>query len=240
MSLLFEAGDRPAARDVERLLVTEAARPGAASISHRPDDAQGWLELLASGLTFDLAGLNPVEGAPVVAASQFFGSGTRPDPALVEAVSLAPGPHLVGGGAMIPLVRVMVGLAVTLALGLRARAVCWHPAATWMEPAFFARIVRDWLSGGPFPALGLTAVAPNAVSGVNSVGLAFFTGQELTLEAKPGEERVDAVKLAVRLIDYFVRTGTLHELVEVAGPDGENLLAQPSPDGRRITVWRKA
>jgi len=239
MSLLFPSGKRPRASEVDRALSAEATRPPAGAITHRPDSEEGWLELLASGLTFDLAGLRPGPAADNPGSKHFFGFGESPDSAGLEAVSLAPGQHVAGGGAMIPLVRVMAGLAASLSLGLRARAVVWHPARTCMEPAFFARIVRDWLAGGPFPALGLTAVEPNAVGGVRSVGLAFFTGQEMMLEGKLGESRVDAVKLAVKLIDFLVRQGRIGQRMDVSGPDGEALIAEPSADARRVMVWRQ-
>ncbi len=124
MSLLFTAGSRPSVKEVERALAAQKAKSGAAVISHDPGDDAGWLELLASGLTFDLAGLAPAAGAPMIAPRHFFGSGERIDSAGLEAVTLAPGPHVAGGGAMIPLVRVLVGLVASLSLGLRARAVC--------------------------------------------------------------------------------------------------------------------
>lgn len=235
---MFAAGERPRARDVERALAVDRGKAGAGVVSHRPRGQEGWVELLASGLTFDLLGLAPGPGEPVVAPRHVFGQGERIAPEGLEAVTLAPGPHLAGGARMIPVVRVLVGLVAGLSLGLKARAVCWGPAATWMEPAYFARIVRDWLAGGPFPALGLTAVEVNAVGGISSVGLSFFTGQELLLEGRPGEARVDAVRLAVRLIDFLAQQGRLSAPVEIAGTDGEPLLAEPSANGRQVIVWR--
>lgn len=238
MSLLFAAGSRPSLRDVERVLAAERAKSGAAVVSHRPAAQEGWVELLASGLTFDLSGLAPGAPAPIIPARHAFGPDKDLDPSGFEALAILPGPHLAGAGAMIPLVRVFAGLAASLALGLRARAVCWHPVATWMEAGYFARIVRDWLAGGPFPALGLTAVEINAAGGISSVGLSYFTGQEMILEARKDETRVESVRLAVRLIDYLVQEGRLHERVEIAGPGGVPLIAEPSADGGQVMVWR--
>ena len=235
---MFAAGSRPCESDVERALAAEATKAPSGVITHRPGAAEGWVEILASGLAFDLTGLSPGKAAQVPCPSHHLGFAERPDRGTLEAVSLVPGHHLAGAEAMVPVVRVMAGLVASLSLGLRAQAVAWHPARTCMEPAFFARIVRDWLAGGPFPALGLTAVEPNAVGGVGSSGLSFFTGQELMLEGKPGESRVDAVKLAVRLIDFLVRHGRLEQRMEVSGPDGEMLVAEPSADAKRVMVWR--
>lgn len=139
---------------------------------------------------------------------------------------------------MIPVVRTIAGLAANLALPLPVKAVCWHLTASWMDPDYFVRIVVNWLSGGAFPALGLTAVEQTGDAGVESVGLSFFIGQEVRVEAVPEETSAETVKLAVRVIDYLVKEGPLNALHELKGPSGEPLLAEPSSDGRRVRVWR--
>jgi hypothetical protein len=189
LSLFFAAGKRPTADDIARLLATSEASLLGASISHRPDDHEGWLELLASGLTFDLAGLAPAASAPIPKADHRFGVGEDVDPAALEAVSLYPGHHISGGQALMPVVKTMVGLVANLALHLTARAVCWHPSGTWMDPGYFARIMLNWQSGGAFPALGLTAIEQNDDGSVASSGLGYFIGQEIQVEAAPGEAR---------------------------------------------------
>lgn len=240
LSLLHAEGQRPTADDIARLL-DEAAEPPlpAARISHRPDGDEGWLELLASGLTFDISGLRPA--APVVPepALHLFGlSGDVRDLAL-EGVLLAPGQHVASGAAMLPVVRVMNGLAARLASLPDVKAVCWHPARSWMEPGYFIRIVTGWLGGGAFPALGLTALARTA-DGLESSGLDFFTGQELQIAAREGEPPAATAKLAARVIDLLVRQGPLCEAIAIPGPDGEALLAEPGADGRIVKVRRGA
>lgn len=109
-----------------------------------------------------------------------------------------------------------------------------------MEPGYFARIALNWLSGGAFPALGLTAVSQTDEGSVVSHGLAYFTGQELVVEPLKNESPADTVKLAVRLIDYFVRYGPIDKPQPLEGPTGERLLAEPVEGGRQVWIWRDA
>lgn len=239
MSLLYVAGHRPCAQDVERLL-QEQASPGvqAARISHRPDDGEGWLELLASGLTFDIAGLDPASAAPKTFPDHFFGLPADITHLDLQPVSLLPGGHIAAGSAMIPVIRIMAGLASRLTEIPHIKAVCWAPANRWMDPGYFARVISGWLNGGAFPALGLTALNRTADGGVESVGLDFFIGQELRVEARPGEDTPTTVKLAVRMIDHMIRHGAIAGQEALKGPNGEAMLAEPTPDRRMVRLWR--
>ncbi len=241
LCLLFAAGTRPSVEDVERLFADAGQRLAtAARISSRRGMAEGWLELLASGLTFDLTGMIPGAAMPRPRARHFFGLSPQAAEGEFEAISLLPGPHLAGGEAMLPVIRIMAGVASALADGLQCRAVCWRPAGCWMDTGYFARIAEGWSAGGAFPALGLTGIERTQDGGVESDGLAFFIGQELRVEARRGEGAADTVKLAVRVIDHLVRHGPLAAREDLAGPDGEALLAEPSADGRFVRLWREA
>jgi len=210
----------------------------AAHISHRPSPDEGWIELLATGLTFDLTGLEPADAAPFPAVAHHFGVSQEAEISRFEAISLVPGPHITSQIAMMPVVRAMVGLAASIALPLSVEGICWHAAQSVMEPQYFSRIAFDWLSGGAFPALGLTAVEEMDDGSVTSRGLAHFTGQEIQIEPRDNEVPAETVKLVVRLIDYMVRNGHLHEPRELEGPGGERLLAEPSQSRQLVRVWR--
>lgn len=219
---------------VERALVHAA--DGGAAIVHRPAEAEGWLELLASGLSFDLTGLAPAGPAQTAAGRHWFGLGSDLDLAALEAVALAPGPHIAAGGALLPIVRVMAGLAAALARTLGPQAVVWHPAASVMEPVYFGRIVEGWLAGGAFPALGLTAVTKTPGGAAATEGLAFFCGQEIELAPKRGEAFSETAKLAARIADAIVRQGSIEQSGPLAGPGGRLLVADVSADGRRVAI----
>jgi hypothetical protein len=73
----------------------------------------------------------------------------------LEAVTLQPGPHLVEGATMLPVVRTLAGLAAALSELPGVQAVAWHPAQSWYAPQFFRNSVTRWLEGGAFPGLNL-------------------------------------------------------------------------------------
>ena len=119
LTLLFPAGARPSAAVIERALgqreggnLVQASEAGngrkppgrlatASRISSQRGRAEGWIELLASGLTFDLAGLLP--GPPLAPpdARHFFGLPRDAAGHRYEVIALSPGPHLAGAGAML-------------------------------------------------------------------------------------------------------------------------------------------
>jgi hypothetical protein len=235
LSLLFRPGERPSADDLIHLIDSGQASGPAARVSHRPDARHGWLELLASGLTFDVRGLSPLEAldtAPLDSyGNRVFGfTGSDPE-RQYEAVEIALSHHIMAGAGLQPVVRTMVGLAANLT------AVRWHPADTLMEPRYFVRVVLAWLAGGAFPALGLTALTQAQDGSIASRGLAHFTGQEMRLEATAGESPAEAVQLAIRVIDDLVREGRIATPRKIgAGKDA--LLAEPSQVGKLVLVWR--
>lgn len=258
LTMLFPAGARPSADAVE--LAFAQPEPGtesgiephkspqdqkqqvhksiASRISSQRGRAEGWVEVLASGLTFDLAGLEPGPALAPPDARHFFGLPRDSDGFVFEAIALFPGPHLVGAGALIPVVRTMAAIVSTLAIKLGALAVCWEPAGSWMDVQYFSRIIAGWSAGGAFPALGLTGIERTQDGGVESDGLAFFIGQELRIESRRGEAAAETVKLATRVIDHLINKGAIFEREALVGPGGEPLMAEPSPDGKFLQVRR--
>lgn len=207
-------------------------------ISHRPDEERGWLELSAGGLAFDLTGLSP---APPVAIPQLHHMFYLPediDQLDLEAVVLGPGAHTAGGGACLPVVRVMLGIAANLALHLPITAICWNPAGSWMDPRYFARLMLNWLAGGQFPALGLTPLTPRPDGRIASTGLAFFTGQEIVCDPVFGETQADTIKLAAAVIDHLANVGTIDQVQAFEGAEGEPLLIELADYGRLLHVRR--
>ena len=212
LTLLFAANglSEGAARPDANAIGTVASGSGAVvpfSVSHRPTEHPYWIELLALGLTFDLRGLSPGIGAQVADPGHAFGLPLAEGQGL-EAVVLRPGPHLASAGALIPVVRTMAALGCELAGLPGLVAIGWEPSGTIMSPDYFRRTVGAWLDGGPFPALGLTALARSPTGAMRSVGLNFFLGHELELAPRAGESAADAARAAVRLIHDLVENGT--------------------------------
>ena len=237
LSLVVAGGARPDADAISEL-AAQGGEGAPFAVTHRPDRQEGWVELLASGLAFDLVGLEPAPALPLPPLVHAFGYDGKVQPRIGEALVLRPGAHLAGGKAMLPVVRVMVGLAARLARLAGVEGVSWHPARSLIEPGLFVRMTEAWLGGGAFPALGLTALARDPDGGLRSEGLAFFIGQELRVEPFEGIPMPSAPRIAVRLIHSLVEDGPVTAPVDLAGPDGERLLAEPSPNGAFVRVWR--
>ncbi len=198
------------------------------------------LELIASGLAFDLTGLRPAVASRLPAMEHRIGYEQVELHPHLETVSLAVGAHLAGAEALLPVVRMQAGLAASLAELPGLEGIAWHPARSLVEPTLFRRQIGAWLAGGAFPALGLTALARDPDGGLRSEGLAFFIGQELRIEPLAGRPVPGAAKLAVRLIHGLVEDGPVDKPIDLAGEGGEPLRMEPSPNGKFIRVWTKA
>lgn len=155
-----------------------------------------------------------------------------------EAIELAAGRHLTGGEHLLPVVRTQMAIALELCELPGAVAVGWEPAGSLSSVAHFKDGVERWLDGGAFPGLGLTAIELADNGGLRSIGLAFFTGQELELSPELCADRSKGTKLALRLIHELVESGRLEDRTEFAGPQGEGLVLEPDKDGRTIRVVR--
>ncbi|MBS0481167.1 MAG: hypothetical protein JSR96_03265 [Proteobacteria bacterium] len=232
LSLIFAAGSRP---DAEKVIAAGKGRAiaGGFAISHRPDPAEGWLELLASGLTFDCHGLIPGEAQTIPPPGALLGLDAIPPG---EATTLQPGPHIAAGRGLLPVVRVMVGVASRLAALDGVVAAYWWPAGSWMEPAYFRRVIGDWLSGGAFPALGLTSLRREGDGAMVSRGLGLLIGQELRFEPQQALSAGAVARISVRLIHELIGGGALTRPQEFIGPDGELLLATPTRDSHYLHV----
>lgn len=237
ISLLFENGQRPSILDIERLLSDQGPSAMPLRISHKSAAAEGWVELLSNGLTFDLGGLLPAEPKAWPEPQHLFGFERPPVCASLEALHLVQGPHLGSGMAMPPVVRTMAGIAANLSNALPVKGLLWQPAMTLMEPKYFSGMILNWLNGGAFPALGLTALSVAGDGSVSSAGLDYFIGQDVQVQARPDEKQADTVKLAVRVIDYLVRNGPISEPLEIRA-SSEVVIAEPSKYGNAIRVWR--
>ena len=240
-SLLFAPGDRPGAEHVRALagldttfvISLEPSEEGAAPSGGAAHTVR-WLELLANGLAFDLEGLAPGESQPIPPRGYAYGLPAAFSQGPLEAISLRPGPHIAAGGRMLPVVRGTAWLAARLSALPNVQAVAWHPARTWSGPQYFRESVVRWVEGGAFPGLGLTALAPTPEGGLQSEGLALFTGQELRLEPRLVVDRPAGARLALRLLHWLVENGRLEQQAALTGPSGESLLLGASANGRFV------
>lgn len=232
LALLYGKGARPSAARLSAI----AASSEAFALVFEPPPAEGWVEALITGLSFEVAGLAPTSAATAPEIAHAVGFDREPRWDRVEPVFVRAGPHLAGGESMLPVVRASLALACALAEASGPEAVAWLPARAAMPPRAFVEIARDWLAGGPFPALGLTALAADPGGALASEGLAFFIGQEIRIGAEVAASPGDRAKLAVRLIDRLIEEGPLATQARWSGLRGEALVATPSPDGATVSV----
>lgn len=233
LCLVFAPGSRPDLAALEALAKQTGDDAGPVFvISYRSPGGDG-AELLAHGLTFDCTSLAPGGGDNQPPAGPPVGLRSMP---AGEVVSLAPGAHLAGGAGLIPVLRMLAGLGARLACLPGIAAVVWSPAGSWVAPDLFRRFVSEWLSGGAFPGLALTALEQEANGAMVSRGLGLLTGQELRIEPDKRLTTAAMARLAVRLIHELVQTGPLREERDFIGPAGEHLLAVPVRDGAELRI----
>ncbi|KUO55688.1 MAG: hypothetical protein APF82_08075 [Sphingomonadales bacterium BRH_c42] len=255
ISLLFASGFRPdsgaiaefAALNPETSLTHDPAAvqasqlvgedtPGHANGFGR-NDGRRWVELLRSGLTFDLVGLAPGEPTPIPETAHCFDFPDRETALSCEALLLQPGPHLAGGERSPPVVRELLALARDLARHFEhLRAVVWPHSHSVIGKRFFESTITVWLDGGAFPALGLTAFSQTDDGALQSVGLEYFIGQELCIEPPLAADKLAATRLGIRLINQLVLTGGIAGDERVMGPDGSSLILRLADDPHLIRV----
>lgn len=233
LCLVFAPGYRPDLAALEALARASAGDVQTAFAITHPSPDGTWAELLLHGLTFDCTGLapgpdtaQPPAGPPV---------GLRSMPA-GEVVSLAPGPHLAGGAGLVPVVRVIAALGKKLVELGGVLAVSWAPAGSWVAPDLFCRSVAEWLDGGAFPALVLTALEREGNGAMTSRGLHLLIGQELRFEPDKRLPAAAMARLGVRLIHELVQSGPLQQERDFTGPAGEQLLAVPVRNGSELRI----
>jgi hypothetical protein len=242
--VLFAPATRPDASSIMAL----QGRAGGFSVggqmadvrSHSGQANEDALELLADGLTFELFGLAPGNAAPASGCEHFVDLEWDADALAakrLEAITLGPGSHLRGGEAMIPVVRTMCRIGAKLSELPGVEAMAWHPARSCISPSYFRAAIAHWLEDGPFPALGLTALKPTPDGGIQSVGMAFFTGHELRIEPDLADDRNAATRLAGRLVNKLLGEGRLEQETHIELPNWNRLLLAPSPNGRFVRVW---
>jgi len=201
--------------------------------SHLPDPGEGWIELLAAGLTFDCRGLAPALPEPLPGHEALLGLETKPSG---ETIAIAPGPHLAEASGMLPAIKVLAGIGATISPLPGIQAVAWNPARCWMPPAYFRKVVSGWLNGGPLPALGLTSLQRDRDGSMQTVGLALLTGQELVFAPDRKLGPADMARIAVRLIHALIEVEPLAAPHQFTGPERETIDVVPQDQGQSLSV----
>lgn len=219
------------------LLFARGRRPDRASLAAWATGGADPFELVGLGQRFALTGLAPGAAASVPAGEHWYGFAARPQLDVAEAMVLHPAQRAGRGDGLLPVVRALTHLGGKLCGLPDLLALCWLPAATVMAPHHFRRLGSNWLEGGPFLALGLTALDVGE-GAVRSRGLALFTGFELQLDGA-GSDAANA-RLALRAIHVLVEgIASVYDgsLVEVLGQlVGKEIRCEMAADGRLLLI----
>lgn len=230
----------PSGANVLNLVAAQEGRDADIQPGVKSDDGVNWLELLRDGLAFDLVGLDPGEGVPIPATEHLFDVAEAPGPARHEALQLAPGHHLAGGERTMPVTKGLVALARDLARYFDdIEAIIWPPAMSVIGKRYFESVNTAWLDGGPFPALGLTAFRRTLDGAMQSVGLEYWLGQELRIEPPLSNDKVEATRIGLRLVNQLMIVGGVDGSERIVAPDGSRLVLSKSRNEKFIRVWRE-
>ena len=233
--LLFAQGERPDHPAIADFIGDD----GQIAIVHE-DREEGVIELLDSGFTFDLVGLVPTHRIPAIEAENLFDVERSPDRSGLEALLLKPGQHLSGGSHLQPVMRKLVDVACRFVRHFdNLVAIGWTPASSAMGAQYFDSVASDWIGGGPFPALGLTAFREGTDGSIESVGLTHWIGQEIRIEPPLSTDRVEATRLGVRLVNHLVDAGPVEGAERLTAPDGGPLVLRGTAGERFIRVRRE-
>lgn len=202
-------------------------------VSHMPDVAEGWVELLCNGLTFDMLGLR--DGPAVLAPEVRSAVGLNVDQVSGKrSLALAPGPHLAGAGRLLPVIRVLAILLIELSKLGEAEAIIWIPAHLAVKPDIFERAVRPWLDGGPFPGPAFVAFQREMDGSLRTEGLNFLIGQEFLLQARSVEDHLELPRVAIRMVDWLVANGPVVKPVQTDLAGTGTVFLEPAEGGRIV------
>ncbi|RGP40750.1 hypothetical protein BPTFM16_01038 [Altererythrobacter insulae] len=252
--LVFRNGRRPDADKIEKLVkqlptVSVSFNPAKAqhlrlvasdgSRTTSGEDSPGnWLEILSDGLTFDLVGLAPGQAVPFPDCESKFDFERGISDRCEHAINLRPGEHISSAAGSAPVLKGLLRLTRDFVHHFEEiDAIVWPHSESVIGRRFFESTVTAYLEGGAFPALGLVSFRQTVDGGLQSVGLSHMTQQEIRIEPDLATDKVAATRLAVRLINQLVLTGTIQRAEEVVAPDGRILRLEPSANERFVRVW---
>ncbi len=203
-----------------------------------PGSGHPMLTCAIAGLSFEIASLSYRKHEEHAVIEHLFGL-ENPPRAVRTGLSIMPGSDIATVADAFPMVMAGAMLVQHVLRIKDAAAVVWCPIGSAMEARYFVQIIDDWLEGGTFPSLGLTAFRQAPDGGLHSHGLALFTGQELRLPPAIARHGAKALSLGARLIDRLVENEPVRAPLEIEDDNGRVLALVPSSNARFVIVNRR-
>ena len=152
-------------------------------------------------------------------------------PTSPDVISLSLGEN-VGNAKHLPAInKAILKLGRLIGDAVGSTSVVWNPADIIIGFDFFRENTQQYLDGGPFPVLIQVRIDERANGQTNTVGLDYFAGQEIRLEAPDTYTSGDIGKRIVRIVHDIATNGKIDTHITTAGlTHGETISFQPSDD----------
>jgi hypothetical protein len=187
--------------------------------------------LLFSGVAFTYA----LQSCPAPAATHhIFCNADLSD--IQSAVHIDLGAAVVSGRTVPAIVRALLELGDVLGRHLDIKAVFWSPAAVASGYDYYAEAVTQYAEGAAFPALLCVGFDMSTNGIVQTTGLAWLCGQELTF-AHAQLSAHEAMRYVVRLVHDLATQGAYDRALELPGLNADEVvILTPSPDQEKVNA----
>ncbi|MFN3452164.1 MAG: hypothetical protein ACK4ZE_08385 [Sphingorhabdus sp.] len=154
----------------------------------------------------------------------------------MSALHIDLGPAVASGRTVPAIVQLLLELGEVLGRHLHIKAVFWSPAAVVSGYAYFAEAVAQYAQGAAFPALLCVGFETSKTGIVQTTGLAWLCGQELTFEHAPLPTH-EAMRYVVRLVHDLATQGAYDCEIELPGlKANEAVVVTPGLDDGKVNA----
>lgn len=152
-----------------------------------------------------------------------------------SAIELELSDHVAGGERVPAVMQALLGAARKLGTSLGAVGTIWHPANVVSGFDYFSEVVADYLNGGAFPVLALVNFKGGDNGTIETAGLSYVSGQELSITGDM--EKNEIMRRVVRVAHDIAVNGPIPVGTKLSGIEIDEVLEfGPSRDLGRIRL----
>lgn len=233
---LLIIGSYPKDFDLQSLLLTDSIQKFISLNEDKYTDLDRY-EIIADGMTFELELFSETETATTLkqnCTTTLFSSAANPNS---QSIGVWLGENLQSGKHLPSVNRSLLGIAKLLGREASATHVCWLPAQHSLDFRHFEEAVEDYLAEGPTPILFQIAISKNEKGLLKTLGLSYFSGQEITLNQPISMSDSETIKRLVRVAHDIAVNGKIDNAIVTEGLDeGEKITFKPSHDLSNLSV----